>query len=139
VNSSSIWLGDAWMPFAMIGRIGSTRPIPMNATMHAPSTAQTAFGWSRRPGRRGVLLIGTELSAGTSLQIAAAFCPLCGGCHEGVAVRIYRRAYGFASSAISPFAGAPSPVIESNPGAALIAVFCLVQLPVPLQNTSLPS
>ena len=45
--------------------------------------------------------------------------------------------YGFAASAaISPLAGVPIPVIESNPGAVSIANFWCVQLPVPLQNFS---
>ena len=49
MNSSSTWLADACTPLAMIGRIGSTRPMPMNATMHANSTAQIAFGCLLRP------------------------------------------------------------------------------------------
>ncbi len=49
------------------------------------------------------------------------------------------RFQGFARSATSSLAGVPSPVIESKPGAVFNATFCLVQLPVPPQNTSLPS
>ena len=34
---------------ARAGRIGSTSPMPMNATTAANATAQTAFGWRSRP------------------------------------------------------------------------------------------
>lgn len=44
VNSSDTWLAEASRPWAMDGRIGSTRPIPMKATTEAPAVAQTAFG-----------------------------------------------------------------------------------------------
>nr|WP_319660599.1 hypothetical protein [Streptomyces sp. MI02-7b] len=44
MNSSVTWLGEAssWLDIA--GRIGSTRPIPMNETTQAKATAKTAFG-----------------------------------------------------------------------------------------------
>src|SRR6478735_2654250 len=47
VKSRDTWLGVASRPLAMDGRIGSTRPMPMNATTDAPAVAQTAFGWRR--------------------------------------------------------------------------------------------
>lgn len=49
VNSSDTWLAEASSPWAMDGRIGSTRPIPVKATTEAPAVAQTAFGWRRMP------------------------------------------------------------------------------------------
>src|SRR5919206_4989988 len=44
VKSSETWLGVACRSCAMAGRIGSTRPMPMNATTQANATAQTALG-----------------------------------------------------------------------------------------------
>ena len=45
MNSSVTWLGEACSSCEMAGRIGSTRPMPMNETTHANATAKTAFGW----------------------------------------------------------------------------------------------
>ena len=47
VNSRETWLAVASRPWAMDGRIGSTRPMPMKATTDAPAVAHTAFGWRR--------------------------------------------------------------------------------------------
>jgi len=44
VNSSVTSLGEACSWLEMAGRIGSTRPMPMNDTTHASATAKTAFG-----------------------------------------------------------------------------------------------
>ena len=44
MNSSSTWLGVACSFVASAGRIGSTSPMPMNATTQAKATANTAFG-----------------------------------------------------------------------------------------------
>ena len=44
MNSSSTWLGLACSLPASEGRIGSTRPMPMNEITHANATAQTALG-----------------------------------------------------------------------------------------------
>src|SRR6478752_3257920 len=41
---SETWLGVAWSWAAIDLRMGSTRPIPMNAMTHANATAQTARG-----------------------------------------------------------------------------------------------
>ena len=48
-------------------------------------------------------------------------------------------AYGAASAATKPAPGVPIPVMESKPAAVSRATFWCVQLPVPLQKTSLPS
>ena len=44
MNSSVTSLGEACSSWEMAGRIGSTRPMPMNDTTHASATAKTAFG-----------------------------------------------------------------------------------------------
>ena len=44
MNSSVTSLGEACSSWEMAGRIGSTRPIPMNDTTQANATAKTAFG-----------------------------------------------------------------------------------------------
>ena len=44
MNSSVTSLGEACSSFEIAGRIGSTRPIPMNDTTQANATANTAFG-----------------------------------------------------------------------------------------------
>jgi hypothetical protein len=44
VNSSVTSLGEACSSCEMAGRIGSTRPMPMNDTTQANATAKTAFG-----------------------------------------------------------------------------------------------
>jgi hypothetical protein len=45
VKSSSTCAGVAWSFDESDGRIGSTSPIPMKETTHAPATANTALGW----------------------------------------------------------------------------------------------
>src|SRR5215475_11442737 len=45
VNNSDTCDGDAFRLSAIGLRMGSTRPIPMNATTDAKATAQTALGW----------------------------------------------------------------------------------------------
>ncbi|WP_435878184.1 hypothetical protein, partial [Streptosporangium canum] len=47
MNSRETWLGPACSPWAMEGRIGSTRPMPMKATTAANAVAQTDIGWRR--------------------------------------------------------------------------------------------
>jgi len=47
VKSSSTWLGLALSWLAGAGRIGSTRPMPMNDITQANATAQTALGWRK--------------------------------------------------------------------------------------------
>ncbi len=44
MNSSSTELGVAFSCLDRAGRMGSTRPIPMNDTTQAKATAQTALG-----------------------------------------------------------------------------------------------
>ena len=44
MNSSVTSLGEACSSCEMAGRIGSTRPMPMNDTTQANATAKTAFG-----------------------------------------------------------------------------------------------
>src|SRR5580692_4000790 len=44
VKSSVVSLGEACSWFEIAGRIGSTRPMPMNDTTQAKATANTAFG-----------------------------------------------------------------------------------------------
>ncbi len=44
MNSSSTWLVEACSFVLSAGRIGSTRPMPMNEMTQANATAQTAFG-----------------------------------------------------------------------------------------------
>ena len=44
MNSSVVSLGDACSWFEIAGRMGSTRPMPMNDTTQAKATANTAFG-----------------------------------------------------------------------------------------------
>src|SRR6201994_3067352 len=45
VNSSVTSLGEACSWLEMAGRIGSTRPMPMNEMTQANATAKTALGW----------------------------------------------------------------------------------------------
>jgi hypothetical protein len=59
VNSRVTSLGDALSWCEMAGRIGSTRPMPMNDTTQANATANTAFGC--RKGLATVPLIGLSL------------------------------------------------------------------------------
>ncbi len=47
MKSISVWVGVALRLAAIAGRIGSTRPIPMNAMTDANATAQTAVGCLR--------------------------------------------------------------------------------------------
>jgi hypothetical protein len=49
VKRRETWLGVACRPLAMDGRIGSTSPMPMNATTDAPAVAHTDLGWRRMP------------------------------------------------------------------------------------------
>jgi hypothetical protein len=63
VNSSSTWLRLACSLLASEGRIGSTRPMPMNEMTHANATAQTARGW--RNGLGAAALWGGPACAGT--------------------------------------------------------------------------
>ena len=44
MNSRVTSLGEAFSSWEIAGRIGSTRPIPMNDTTHANATANTALG-----------------------------------------------------------------------------------------------
>ncbi len=44
MNSSVTSLGEACSWWEMAGRIGSTRPMPMNDTTQASATAKTALG-----------------------------------------------------------------------------------------------
>ena len=48
MKSISDWLGVAFSFSAMLGRIGSTSPIPMNETIAANAIAHTAAGCPRR-------------------------------------------------------------------------------------------
>ena len=48
MNSSVTWLGVAFSWVRKDGRIGSTRPMPMNEITQAKATAYTAFGWANR-------------------------------------------------------------------------------------------
>ena len=50
MNNSMVWAGVAPRSALMAGRIGSTRPMPMNAITQAKATAQTAFGCLSRDG-----------------------------------------------------------------------------------------
>ena len=63
MNSSSTWLGLACSLLASEGRIGSTRPMPMNEITQAKATAQTARGW--RNGLGAAALRGWPACAGT--------------------------------------------------------------------------
>ena len=47
MNISETWLGVAFSLTAMSFRIGSTRPMPMNAMTQAKATAHTARGWEK--------------------------------------------------------------------------------------------
>ncbi len=44
MKSRVVSLGEACSWFEIAGRIGSTRPMPMNDTTQAKATANTAFG-----------------------------------------------------------------------------------------------
>jgi hypothetical protein len=48
VNISETWLGVAFSLTAMSFRMGSTRPMPMNAMTQAKATAHTARGWEKK-------------------------------------------------------------------------------------------